>query len=163
MPRREVAPQSAEENSRFPGRGRTLDATQTETISNNASPDSTLQTRLLESSNSPVHPSTQEAIARNDRRYITMCDISEESIGPPPTDEMIIEEESTWILHQLQTGVVLFGRGGDRTTEEGHDLAIVKDDIMRFLEFMHVQKLDVSVQSDPRFKRTKSSWDPCNL
>ncbi|CAH1432120.1 unnamed protein product [Lactuca virosa] len=69
--------------------------------------------------------------------------ISEESTGPPPTDEMSIEEESTWILHQLQTGVVLFGRGGDRTTEEGYDLAIVKDDIMRFLEFMHVQKLDV--------------------
>ncbi|CAI9268197.1 unnamed protein product [Lactuca saligna] len=68
MPRREVAPQSAEENSRFPGRGRTLGATQTETVSSNASPDSTLQTRLLESGNSPVHPSTQEAITRNDRR-----------------------------------------------------------------------------------------------
>ncbi|CAI9276797.1 unnamed protein product [Lactuca saligna] len=69
--------------------------------------------------------------------------IYEESTGPPPTDEISIEEESSWILHQLQTGVVLFGKGGNRTIEEGHDLATVKDDIMRFLEFMHVQKLDV--------------------
>ncbi|CAH1432781.1 unnamed protein product [Lactuca virosa] len=64
-------------------------------------------------------------------------EISEESTDPPSTDKMSIEEESTWILHRLQKGVVLFGRGRDRTTEKGHDLAIVKDDIMRFLEFMH--------------------------
>nr|KAJ0200267.1 hypothetical protein LSAT_V11C600314880 [Lactuca sativa] len=61
LPRREVAPQSAEENSRFPARGRTLGATQIETVSNNASPNSTLQTKLLESGNRPVYPSTQEA------------------------------------------------------------------------------------------------------
>ncbi|KAL7618660.1 hypothetical protein Lser_V15G00516 [Lactuca serriola] len=36
--------------------------------------------------------------------------ISVERTGPPPTDEMSIEEESTWIPHQLQMGVVLFGR-----------------------------------------------------
>ncbi|KAL4571782.1 hypothetical protein LXL04_018547 [Taraxacum kok-saghyz] len=60
--------------------------------------------------------------------------IFEESTGPPPTDEMSIEEESTWILHQLQTA---------RITEESHDLAIQKADIMQFLEFMHVHKLDV--------------------
>nr|KAJ0186266.1 hypothetical protein LSAT_V11C900478540 [Lactuca sativa] len=68
LPRREVAPQSAEENSRFPARGRTLGATQTGTVSNNAFPNSTLQTRLLESGNRPVYPSTEEATARNDRR-----------------------------------------------------------------------------------------------
>lgn len=37
----------------------------------------------------------------------------------------------------------LFGRNIG-TTEEGHELSIVKEDIMRFLELMHVQKLDVS-------------------
>nr|XP_043611008.1 rhomboid-like protein 15 [Erigeron canadensis] len=71
MPRREVPSQSTEENSRFPGRGRTLGATQTEAVSANNS-DSSLQARLLESGNSPVHPSSQEAIGteqqRNDRR-----------------------------------------------------------------------------------------------
>lgn len=39
--------------------------------------------------------------------------------------------------------VHLFGRNIG-TTEEGHELSIIKEDIMRFLEFMHVQKLDVS-------------------
>ncbi|KAI3826255.1 hypothetical protein L1987_00300 [Smallanthus sonchifolius] len=71
MPRREVLPQSPEENSRFPGRGRTLGATQTETGTANGS-DSNLQARLLESGNSPVHPSSQEPIGagqqRNNRR-----------------------------------------------------------------------------------------------
>ncbi|KAM0053267.1 putative serine endopeptidase [Helianthus debilis subsp. tardiflorus] len=71
MPRREVLPQSTEENSRFPGRGRTLGAPQTETGPTNGN-DSSLQARLLESGNSPVHPSSQEAIdagqQRNNRR-----------------------------------------------------------------------------------------------
>ncbi|XP_024967791.1 transcription elongation factor SPT6 homolog isoform X2 [Cynara cardunculus var. scolymus] len=70
--------------------------------------------------------------------------ISEESTGPPPTDDMSIDEQSNWILNQLGTSMApLFGKGGTRTTEEGHELAILKDDVMRFLEFMHVQKLDV--------------------
>lgn len=64
--------QSTEGNSRFPGRGRTLGETLTETVSANNS-DSSLQARLLESGNSPVHPSSQEAIGvgqqRNNRRY----------------------------------------------------------------------------------------------
>ncbi|CAI9301407.1 unnamed protein product [Lactuca saligna] len=63
---------SSEENSRFPARGRTLGATQTERVSSNASPNSTLQTRLLESGNRPVYPSTQEATTRNDRRLYFM-------------------------------------------------------------------------------------------
>ncbi|KAJ9547975.1 hypothetical protein OSB04_020518 [Centaurea solstitialis] len=70
--------------------------------------------------------------------------ISEESTGPPPTDDMSIDEQSNWILNQLGTSMsYLFSKGGTGTTEEGHDLAIQKDDVMRFLEFMHVQKLDV--------------------
>ncbi|GJV13283.1 rhomboid-like protein 15 [Tanacetum coccineum] len=82
MPRREASPQSTEENSRFPGRGRTLAATQTETVPTNAS----LQARLLESGNSPVHPSVQEAIGagqqRNDRR-LPGLDTAAATIGVP--------------------------------------------------------------------------------
>ncbi|KAJ0590946.1 putative tex-like protein, HTH domain superfamily [Helianthus annuus] len=43
--------------------------------------------------------------------------ISEESTGPPPTDEVSIEDESNWILNQLRTGTVpLFTKG--------HELAV---------------------------------------
>ncbi|XP_076912331.1 transcription elongation factor SPT6 homolog [Bidens hawaiensis] len=63
--------------------------------------------------------------------------ISEESTGPPPTDALSIDDESIWILNQLGTGTVPFFR------KEGHELAVDKGDISRFLEFMHVQKLDV--------------------
>ncbi|KAL6988106.1 Transcription elongation factor spt6 [Sarracenia purpurea var. burkii] len=70
--------------------------------------------------------------------------LSEERTGSPPTDEMSIEEESSWIYNQLVTGVIsLFSKIGRETTQGEHELSINKDDIMRFLEFMHVQKLDV--------------------
>ncbi|KAI3742191.1 hypothetical protein L1987_59871 [Smallanthus sonchifolius] len=63
--------------------------------------------------------------------------ISEESTGPPATDEISIDDESNWILNHLGMGMVpLFSK-------EGHELAIIKGDIVRFLEFLHVQKLDV--------------------
>ncbi|XP_076915044.1 transcription elongation factor SPT6 homolog, partial [Bidens hawaiensis] len=62
--------------------------------------------------------------------------ISEESTGPPPTDERSIDDESKWILNQLGTGMVpLFSK-------ERHGLALDKGDVVRFLEFTHVQKLD---------------------
>ncbi|KAJ0797991.1 putative tex-like protein, HTH domain superfamily [Helianthus annuus] len=62
--------------------------------------------------------------------------ISEESTGPPPTDGVSIDDESNWILNQLGTGTVpLFTKG--------HELAVRKDDIVSFLEYTHVQKLDV--------------------
>lgn len=52
--------------------------------------------------------------------------------------------ESNWICNQLATNMVhLFGKNLG-STEEGQELSIVKEDVMRFLEFMHVQKLDVS-------------------
>lgn len=66
--------------------------------------------------------------------------VSEEGTGPPPTDEMSIRKESTWIYDQLAAGIL-----PSRTTEEGRELSINKDDIMRYLDFMHVQKLDVSI------------------
>lgn len=71
--------------------------------------------------------------------------ISEKSTGPPPIDESSIDDESLWICHQLATNMIyLFGRNIWTTEEGGHELSIIKEDIMRFLEFMHVQKLDVS-------------------
>ena len=58
---------------------------------------------------------------------------------------MSVEKESNWINNHLMTCTIsLLSKGGTRTTQE---LSIDKDDIMRFLEFMHVQKLDVSTIS----------------
>lgn len=37
----------------------------------------------------------------------------------------------------------LFGQRG--TPEEGHDCFINRDDIMRFLDLLHVQKLDIAM------------------
>ncbi|CAI0381300.1 unnamed protein product [Linum tenue] len=58
--------------------------------------------------------------------------ISEESTGSPPTDEVLIDDESTWIYNQLASGATsLLG------------VTVNKDDIVQFLELHHVQKLDV--------------------
>lgn len=57
---------------------------------------------------------------------------------------MGIEEECNWIFNQLATGMVPLLRN-QGTFEAGHDLSINKDDIMRFLDLVHVQKLDVSI------------------
>ncbi|XP_024981876.1 transcription elongation factor SPT6 homolog [Cynara cardunculus var. scolymus] len=70
--------------------------------------------------------------------------ISEESTGPRPTDDTSIHRESDWILNQLRMGMVPWlVKGGSRTTEEGNELSILKDDVKRFLELIHVEKLDV--------------------
>nr|XP_043620517.1 transcription elongation factor SPT6 homolog [Erigeron canadensis] len=52
--------------------------------------------------------------------------ISEQSTGAPPTDEMSIDDEGNWIFNQL-----------------GHELGVLKRDIISFLELRHLQKLDV--------------------
>lgn len=65
--------------------------------------------------------------------------LSEETTGPPPTDEIGIEEESNWIYNQLVTGSSLLSVTSHGKTE----LSVNKDDIIRFLELSHVQKLDV--------------------
>ncbi|KAG9156361.1 hypothetical protein Leryth_009224 [Lithospermum erythrorhizon] len=70
--------------------------------------------------------------------------LSEESTGLPPTDEFSLAEETTWIYNQLASGMVaLFSKKASTLTEEGSELPLKKDDIMRFLELTHVQKLDV--------------------
>ncbi|GJW90519.1 transcription elongation factor SPT6 [Tanacetum coccineum] len=81
--------------------------------------------------------------------------ISEKSTGPPPTDAMSIAEESNWIVNQLGSGMVpLFSR-------EGRGLKIVKGEIVRFLEFIHVQKLDVPFIAMYRKEKCRSLFlDP---
>ncbi|KAF8410945.1 hypothetical protein HHK36_003482 [Tetracentron sinense] len=73
--------------------------------------------------------------------------VSEESTGPVPTDEMSIEDESTWIYNQLATAMVtVFGKkGGIEGTDEELDPSkkINRDDIVRFLDLLHVQKFDI--------------------
>lgn len=60
-------------------------------------------------------------------------------------DEASVLVESNWIYNQLSSGVVPFFKGaGSETSKEGKDLPIDKEDIVRFLELQHVQKLDVS-------------------
>ncbi|XP_042510385.1 transcription elongation factor SPT6 homolog isoform X2 [Macadamia integrifolia] len=74
--------------------------------------------------------------------------LSEESTGPPPTDGLSIEEASSWIHNQLLTNMVSLP--GMKTLTEGSNedgLDIIKrirkEDIVRFLEMLHVQKYDI--------------------
>lgn len=69
--------------------------------------------------------------------------ISEESTGLPPTDEISIKLETEWIYNQLVTGIAPLFSKSDATTEAVDDE--LKRHIARFLELMHVQKLDVCV------------------
>ncbi|XP_023537141.1 transcription elongation factor SPT6 homolog isoform X2 [Cucurbita pepo subsp. pepo] len=65
--------------------------------------------------------------------------ISEESTGPPPTmDERLEDEEASWIHGHIANGMnSLFGNAS------GQDLSVTKGDILRFLDLVHVQKLDI--------------------
>ncbi|KAL8133543.1 hypothetical protein AgCh_008853 [Apium graveolens] len=65
--------------------------------------------------------------------------IFEHTTGPPPTTESSIDEESIWICNQLRNMIHLYGRIVGTS-----ELPIVKEDVMRFLDFIHIQKLDVS-------------------
>ncbi|XP_065853153.1 transcription elongation factor SPT6 homolog [Euphorbia lathyris] len=58
--------------------------------------------------------------------------VSEESTGSPPTDDVSIRDETHWILNQLANGMVPL-----------LDVPVDIDDIVRFLELHHVQKLDI--------------------
>ncbi|XP_008244088.1 PREDICTED: transcription elongation factor SPT6 [Prunus mume] len=63
--------------------------------------------------------------------------IYEESTGSPPLDRISIDDESTWIYNQLASGTVpLFSKTGLGNS-------ISRDDIIRFLDLHHVQKLDI--------------------
>ncbi|BAT85072.1 hypothetical protein VIGAN_04256600 [Vigna angularis var. angularis] len=71
--------------------------------------------------------------------------ISDESTGAPPSDRSSIEEESQWIVNQLGNGAVpwIYKKVPNSQNNEKDDLPINKDDINRFLELHHVQKLDI--------------------
>ncbi|XP_027352655.1 transcription elongation factor SPT6 homolog isoform X3 [Abrus precatorius] len=70
--------------------------------------------------------------------------ISEESTGSPPLDGSSIDEESQWIVNQLVNGAVPWiCKKVPSSQNNEKDLPIDKDDIIRFLELHHVQKLDI--------------------
>ncbi|XWS74617.1 hypothetical protein CRYUN_Cryun01aG0014000 [Craigia yunnanensis] len=103
--------------------------------------DSEWKERRLEDQFEPTVLSEKYMTEKDDQIRMTdipeIMQISDESTGTPATDEMSIIEESTWIHNQLISGAVpLFDK-------ERPDLSINKDDIMRFLELTHVQKLDI--------------------
>lgn len=66
--------------------------------------------------------------------------ISEESTGPPPTDADAIDEESKWIRKQLESGLVPVFVKMALSEQEREEM---EDHIKNFLNFTHVQKLDV--------------------
>ncbi|KAG7962184.1 hypothetical protein I3843_09G052600 [Carya illinoinensis] len=104
--------------------------------------------RRLEDEFEPIVLSEKYMTERDDqireRDAPERMQISEESTGSPPLDEVSIDEESTWIYSQLASGTVpLYGKRGRGTPKDGWDLSINKDDIMRFLDLLHVQKLDI--------------------
>ena len=54
-------------------------------------------------------------------------------------DERLEDEEASWIHGHIANGMnSLFGNAS------GQDLSVTKGDILRFLDLVHVQKLDVS-------------------
>ncbi|PQM39625.1 hypothetical protein Pyn_37818 [Prunus yedoensis var. nudiflora] len=63
--------------------------------------------------------------------------IYEESTGSPPLDRISIDDESTWIYNQLASGTV------HSLSKTGLGNSISRDDIIRFLDLHHVQKLDI--------------------
>jgi len=73
--------------------------------------------------------------------FLYYCQISEESTGPPPTDAEAIDEESKWIRKQLESGLVPVLV---KMTLSEQDREEMEDHIKNFLNFTHVQKLDVS-------------------
>lgn len=62
---------------------------------------------------------------------------------------MSVDRESNWIIDQLK-----MARGGSITTEDGseNELSILKEDVKRFLELVHVEKLEVSITSKANCK-----------
>ncbi|MCL7047010.1 hypothetical protein MKW94_029482 [Papaver nudicaule] len=72
--------------------------------------------------------------------------VSYESTGYAPTDQMLIEDECTWIINQLNANGSLLGDttfGESIDEEQTARLQKAKEDVMKLLELMHVQKFDI--------------------
>ncbi|XP_048603156.1 transcription elongation factor SPT6 homolog isoform X3 [Brassica napus] len=86
--------------------------------------------------------------------------ISEESTGSPPIDELSIEEESNWIYAQFTSllkdpdGLHIFG---------GPGFSVKKDDIAKFLELHHVQKLEIPFIAMYRKEQCRSLLDSSDI
>ncbi|KAJ4884138.1 global transcription factor group B1 [Raphanus sativus] len=86
--------------------------------------------------------------------------ISEDSTGSPPVDELSIEEESNWIYAQLTSllkdpdGLHIFG---------GQGFSVNKDDIAKFLELHHVQKLEIPFIAMYRKEQCRSLLDSSDI
>ncbi|WZZ06200.1 hypothetical protein YC2023_092121 [Brassica napus] len=86
--------------------------------------------------------------------------ISEDSTGSPPVDELSIEEESNWIYGQLTSmlkdpdGLYVLG---------GQGFSVSKDDIAKFLELHHVQKLEIPFIAMYRKEQCRSLLDSSDI
>ncbi|XP_018470699.1 transcription elongation factor SPT6 homolog isoform X1 [Raphanus sativus] len=86
--------------------------------------------------------------------------ISEESTGSPPIDELSIEEESSWIYAQFTSllkdpdGLHIYG---------GQGFSVNKDDIAKFLELHHVQKLEIPFIAMYRKEQCRSLLDSSDI
>ncbi|KAG5044001.1 hypothetical protein GLYMA_03G206200v4 [Glycine max] len=118
MPQREVSAQSTED-SRFPGRGRTLGAVQGQTASHLHS-DSNLQARLLEDSspNSPLDSSTPSNPQRLSEGRHSVDNVATAAAGVPQNQGAAVSEEGIRKLVSMgfdrtQVEVALAAADGD--------------------------------------------------
>lgn len=65
-------------------------------------------------------------------------------MGSAPVDRMSIEEESAWILSQLDSNP-LFSENKEEGKSGRPYYTIKREDIVRFLELHHAKKYDVSI------------------
>ncbi|KAI3995576.1 hypothetical protein MKX01_023321, partial [Papaver californicum] len=76
--------------------------------------------------------------------------IPEESTGSTLTEQMLIEDESSWIINQLNANMgSLFGDltfGEQNNDERMEKLQKAKGDVLKLLELMHVQKHDIQIK-----------------
>ncbi|CAH2065577.1 unnamed protein product [Thlaspi arvense] len=86
--------------------------------------------------------------------------ICEESTGSPPVDELSIEEESNWIYAQL---ISLLKDSDGLHSFEGQGLSVNKDDIAKFLELHHVQKLEIPFIAMYRKEQCRSLFDSADF
>ncbi|KAJ0243006.1 Transcription elongation factor SPT6 [Hirschfeldia incana] len=120
--------------------------------------------RRLEDEFEPTVLSDKYMTGKDDKiRQLDMPErmqVSEESTGSPPIDELSIEEESSWIYAQFTSllkepdGLHIFGEQG---------FSVNKDDIAKFLELHHVQKLEIPFIAMYRKEQCRSLLDSSDI